>query len=77
MYVNSEHVAVMKRDDPMYLANYSSDNDLLDKPERKQFCPYVNNSNKMNRLIKADKAKQLRNTVKIKFGMRIQHYKEQ
>ena len=52
-------------------AKYAHDNDLIDKPGRKQPPWYVNNTKKMKRLLKADKANQLSNTANIKFGVKI------
>ena len=69
--VTWEHASVMRSDDPIYISKYASYNELLDKPGRKQICRYVNNTKNMNRLLKAAKAKQLRNTVNIKSGMKI------
>ena len=53
------------------MANYAHDNDLVDKPGWKQLRRYVNNTNNMNHLLKASKAKQQRNIFEIKFGMKI------
>ena len=61
----------MRRGDPIYLAKYAHDNGLIEKPRWKQFRHYVKNTKKMNRLLKAAKDKQWRNTVKIKFGLKI------
>ena len=61
----------MRRDDPMYLAKYIRDNDLLDKPGWRHLCCYINDTNKTNRLLKAVKAKQRWNIVKTTFGMEI------
>ena len=58
----------------MYLDKYEHDNDLINKPGWKQLCRYVKNTKKMNRLLKAAKAKQRSNTVKIKFGVKIPRY---
>ena len=66
-----EPVSVMRFNDPIYLDKYARENDLLDKLGWKQIRRYVNNTNKMNRLLKADKDKQHRNTVKINFGLKI------
>ena len=63
----------MIRNDPIYWAKYTRENDLLDNPEWKQLRCYVKNTKKMNRLLKAAKDKQHRNTVNIKFGMHIPH----
>ena len=61
----------MRLNDPIFLVKYARDNGILDKPGWKQLRCYVNNNNNMNRLIKSDKSKQHRNTVKIKFGVKI------
>ena len=61
----------MRRDDTIYLAKYKCENDLLDKPGWNQLCRYINNNNNMSLLLKVAKVKQRRNTVKIKFGMKI------
>ena len=62
---------MMRRYYQIYLANSAHDNDLTDKPGWKQLCCYVKNTKKMNRLLKSVKANQRRNTVKIKFGVKI------
>ena len=61
----------MMHDDPIYLSNYAYDNDLIDKPGRKQLWCYMNNTKNMNRLLNTSKANQQSNTVKINFGMKI------
>ena len=61
----------MMWDYPIYLFKYARDNYIIDKPGLKQFLRYVNNTKKMNCLLKTVKAKQLSNTVKIKFGINI------
>ena len=61
----------MRRDEPIYLAKYTRDNDILDNPGWKQLHCYFKNTKKMNRLLKAAKDKQLRNTVNIKVGTNI------
>ena len=57
--------------DHIYLSQYAHDHDLLDNPVWKQLRRYVNNTKKINRLLKSDKAKQHRDAVKIKFGIKI------
>ena len=64
---------MIRRYDPIYLAKYEFDNDLLGKPGWKHLRCYVKNTKKMNCLIKAAKDKQLRNTVKINFEIKIPH----
>ena len=64
-------MSVVRHDEPIYLANYAHDNDLIDKPGWKQLRWYFNNTKKMNRLLNTSKANQRRNTVKIKFGIKI------
>ena len=66
-----EPVSAMKRDYPTYLDKYERYNELLNNPGWKQLCCYVNNTNKMNLLINADKAKRISNTVSINFVMNI------
>ena len=61
----------MRRNDPIYLAKYAHDNDLIDKPGWKQRRRYVKNTNTMNHLLKDAKAKHQRNKFKINFGMKI------
>ena len=63
----------MRRDDPIYLAKYTHDNDLIDKPRWKQLRRYLKNTKKINRIIKAANYKHQSNTVKIKFGVKITH----
>ena len=64
-------------DYPINLAKYASENYLLGKHGWKQFCRYVNNTKKLNRLLKDSKPKKCRNTLKINFGMKIpRDYKE-
>ena len=55
----------------MYLSKYKIGNELLNNPGRKQLRLYVNNTKKMNLLLNADKAKQIKNTVRIKFVINI------
>ena len=62
---------MIRRDDTIYLSNYARDNDLIEKPRRKQLQRYVKNTNNTNCLLKSTKAKQIRNTVRINFGMDI------
>ena len=69
--VTWEPASVMRCDDPTYLAKYAHVNDLLDNPGQRHICCYVNNTKKINRLLEAAKAKQRRNTVKIKLDMKI------
>ena len=67
----------MKHDDPIYLAKYASDHDLLDNPGWKELHRYVTNTKNMNCILKYAKAKHNHNTVNIKFGMQITcDYKE-
>ena len=61
----------MRRNEPIYLAKYAHNNDLIDKPGWKQRRRYVKNNNNMNHLLKSDKAKHQRNTFKINFEMKI------
>ena len=69
--VTWEPVSVMRHYYPIYFAKYAHDHDLLDNPGWKQLRRYVNNTKKINRLLKATKAKQIWNTVKIKFNKNI------
>ena len=64
----------MRHDVPIYFAKYSHDINLIDNPGWKQPRRYVKNTKKMNRLLRAANAKQLRNTVNIKFGVNIPCY---
>ena len=64
-------MSVMRRDDPIYLSGYVHDNDLIDKPGWKHLRSFVKNTKNMKRLLKAAKADQQSNTVKIKFGLKI------
>ena len=61
----------MRRDDPIYLAKYARNNNPIYNPRWKHLRRYVKNTKKINLLLKDAKAKQLRNTLKIKFGMNI------
>ena len=61
----------MRRNDPIYLAKYAHDNDLINKPGWKQLRRYAKNTNSMNHLINFTKSKQQRNTFKINFGIKI------
>ena len=61
----------MSYDDPRYLSKYSHDNDLINKPGWKQLQLYVKKTKNMNRLLKAHKTLKWRNTVNIKFGVKI------
>ena len=60
----------MIRDYPIYLAKYARDNELLNNPGWKKPRCYVNDTKKMNLLLKADKSKHIRNTVRFKFLMK-------
>ena len=62
---------MVRQDEPIYLSKDAHDNDLIGKPRWSQLHRYVKNTNKMKRILKADKAKQKSNTVKIKFGVNI------
>ena len=61
----------MRRNDPIYLAKYAHDNDLIDNPVWEQLRRYVNNTNNMNHRIKVAKNKQQRNTFNINFCINI------
>ena len=61
----------MQFKDPIYLSKYEQDHDLINDPVRKQLRQYVKNTKNMICLLKAAKAKQLHNTVKIKSGIKI------
>ena len=63
----------MIRNYPIYLANYTRDNELLNNPGCKKPRCYVNNTKKMNLILKADKYNKSRNTVRIKFLMKTSH----
>ena len=70
-------MSLMRHDGPIYLSKYEHDNDLIYKPIWKQLCRYVKNTKKMNWLLKAVKAKRQKNTVTIKFWVKIpRDYKE-
>ena len=47
----------MRHNGPRYIAKYVRENDSLDNPGWKKLCLYVNKTKKMNRVIKANKAK--------------------
>ena len=64
-------ISVMIRNYPINLAKYARDNELLNNPGRKKPRCYVNNTKKMSLILKADKYKKSRNTVRIKFLMKI------
>ena len=70
-YITWEPVSVMRRDDTIYLANYAHDNELIGNTGWKQPHRYVKNTKNMNRLLKAHKTLKWRNTVNIKFGVKI------
>ena len=61
----------MRRNDPIYLAKYAHDNNLIKNPGWKELCRYAKNTKNMNRLLKDDKSNQQRSTVKINFGVNI------
>ena len=61
----------MRCDYTIYLAKYAHNNDLLGNPGWKQLRCYVKKTKNMNRLLKAAKDNQRRNTVKIKFDTKI------
>ena len=48
----------MSCNDPIYMAKYTHDNDLIGNPGWKQLRLYVNNTNNMNHLLKAAKSMQ-------------------
>ena len=62
---------MVRLEDAIYISKYAHDNELLDKSGWKNFCISIKNIKKMNRLLGSFKAKQIRNTVKIKFGINI------
>ena len=53
--VNWEPVSVMRHDDTIYIAKYTRDNNLLDKPGWNHLHHYFKNTNNKNRLFKAAK----------------------
>ena len=61
----------MSYDDLRYLAKYSHDNDLINKPGWKQLHRYFKKTKNINLLLKYANSKQLRNTVNTKFEMNI------
>ena len=61
----------MRHYDPIYLAKYARDNDLIENPGWKQLRCFIKNTKKINCLLNTAKDKQLSNTVNIKFGMNI------
>ena len=69
-----EPVSVMRRDDPISLARYTRDNDLMDNTGWNQLHRYVMNTNTTNHLFKATNDKYHRKTVNIKFGINIPRY---
>ena len=64
---------MMQCDYTIYLSKYMRDHDILDNLLWKQLCRYVKNTKNINRLLKSANSKQLRNTVKIEFIMKIPH----
>ena len=66
-YATWDPVSVMIRNYPIYLANYAKENELLNNTVWGKHRFYVKNTKNINLLIKADKSKQSRNTIMIKF----------
>ena len=59
----------MRWNDPIYLAKSVHHNELIDKPIWKYLRRYLNNTNKIKRLLNASKTKQRSNTANVKFGI--------
>ena len=58
----------------IHLSKYAHDNYLIENPGCKKLQCYTRNTKNMNRLLKAANANQRRNTLNIKFGMKITRY---
>jgi hypothetical protein len=72
-----EPMSLIWKDDPVTLAKYAEENNLLDQPGWKHLHYYTKNKNKLNRLIKQVHLNSARTAVHIKFGVRIPQNYEQ
>jgi len=57
--------------DPVALANYADEKNLLKRPGWKHLKHYVKNQKKLNKMLQQLHLKLMRTAVKIKFGIRI------
>jgi hypothetical protein len=67
-----EPIEVIKKDDPVSLAKYAEDNDLIDKSAWKWTRNYLKNKKKFQRMYRQmNLAKSRRKTIKYQFGVRV------
>ena len=72
-----EPLRTLKDDDPITVAKYAKDNDLLDQPGWKRFKKTSYTIKLLHRLIASSRRKQRSNSVRYKFGVRIpRNYQE-
>jgi len=66
-----EPLSTIWRSDPVTLAKYADDNNLLHLPGWRRFRQYAKNKKKLNRMLRQVKLNSVRTAVKIKFGVRV------
>ncbi|GKY94554.1 hypothetical protein MPSEU_000421100 [Mayamaea pseudoterrestris] len=72
-----EPLAIMKKDDPITIAEYGLKHGLLDKPGWKQLEHYTRKRKKFRQMVTAAKRKSKANGVRYKFGVRLpRNYKD-
>jgi len=69
--VSWEPLSTLATDDPVFMAQYALDNDLLSTPGWKRFRRYGKSKKKMNRLVRQSKLKSKREGPIIKFGVKV------
>ena len=67
-----EPLSAVAKDDPIHLAKYAIDKDLLELPGWKRFRRYNRkNQKKLNRLLRQAKLKSTHNSIRIKYGVKV------
>ena len=66
-----EPLAEFWRNDPMTVAVYAKEHDLLETPGWKRFCPYVKNQKKVNQMTKQSILCSMRQAIRYRFGVRV------
>ena len=66
-----EPIGLIAKSDPVSLAKYAEENNLLDLPGWKRFRTYVKNKKKFKRMMKQVRMYSMRHGPRIKFGVRV------
>ena len=66
-----EPLSAIWKSDPITLAKYARDNDLLETPGWKRLRHYAKNEKKLNRMLKQAKLNSSRTAIRIKFGVKV------